>query len=508
MIGEISVFQLGMIGIAGLTLGTAVIALSELPARWLPLVLVAAGIPCLAMILGDLERLFLGAVLLDIPLQLDVNLGYRPEAAALGAVGGLNVSITTVALIGLYALWLIRIVRGSTSSEQKSHHISLPMIAYVMIVAATLTISRDLTLSLYGFNILIHMILLYIYVSNNIRTHEDVRFIMSLLLIGMALEACFMIILASVGQEVRLAGIVGRVDVSRSTLGASSRIAGTAGSPNDTAAYVNLVLAPALCVLWTPLTRLHKMLALSASMVGVIALLLTLSRGAWISLGLALAIIGLGAWRRGWIRTPAVLSAAAAVGAVALAAQGTLATRLMSDDGGSAHSRVPLMDLAFRMIQDHPWLGIGLNNFAVAISDYATPDFGGEWLYTVHNVYLRIWAETGPGALLAFVTFLVMTMLSAWRCWRSSDPVISPLALGFMAGLAGFVLHMNVDVFNGRLPDQLFWLIAGLIAAMTVIQRAARDAWTSTPHAPSADPQSAPSVVGPTARFSINRGLA
>jgi hypothetical protein len=39
-----------------------------------------------------------------------------------------------------------------------------------------------------------------------------------------------------------------------------------------------------------------------------------------------------------------------------------------------------------------------------------------------------------------------------------------------MAGLAGEMLHMNVEVCRGRPLNQLLWVLAGLIAAMTCME--------------------------------------
>ena len=84
----------------------------------------------------------------------------------------------------------------------------------------------------------------------------------------------------------------------------------------------------------------------------------------------------------------------------------------------------------------------------------------------MHNKYLLVWAETGIGGLLAFMGFLVVTLSRLWKCWKLHDPLLSPLALGFMAGILGMMVHMLVDVYSGRAVVQAFWLIAGLAMVM------------------------------------------
>src|SRR5215469_977072 len=64
--------------------------------------------PFLALTSAAAQRVLLAIVILDIPLQFGIHLFYREEDAALGALGGLNISATTFALAGLYLSWLIR----------------------------------------------------------------------------------------------------------------------------------------------------------------------------------------------------------------------------------------------------------------------------------------------------------------------------------------------------------------------------------------------------------------
>jgi O-antigen ligase len=171
--------------------------------------------------------------------------------------------------------------------------------------------------------------------------------------------------------------------------------------------------------------------------------------------------------------------------------------RLAAGENG----RGPLVDLAWHMIRDHPMLGVGINNFAALIRDYASPSGHGPWLYVVHNKYLGVWAETGIVGLIAFLWFLGETIGRGWWGMRASAQVeqasspgrnkpsgtriagvskanrergrrlnnrfFSPLILGFTAGIMGQTIHMFVDKFVGRSPTQLLWLAAALLIVMS-----------------------------------------
>jgi O-antigen ligase len=92
--------------------------------------------------------------------------------------------------------------------------------------------------------------------------------------------------------------------------------------------------------------------------------------------------------------------------------------------------------------------------------------FSGEFLYTVHNKYLLVWAETGIGGLIAFVWLLVATVRQGSKCWLSRDALFGPLALGCTAAVIGLMVQMNLDPFRSGAAIHLLWLLAGLVSVM------------------------------------------
>jgi putative inorganic carbon (HCO3(-)) transporter len=216
------------------------------------------------------------------------------------------------------------------------------------------------------------------------------------------------------------------------------------------------------------LGRAYKWLAVGLLGLGEVALILTFSRGAWIALVIAVGGIGLIVWhqRRFSFKVPIAIFAILML--LYLPFQDAISARLFGDDNGSAESRIPLMKLAYRIIEDNTVMGVGANNFTVAMQRYLTPEFrdGRTFLFAVHNKYLLVWAETGIGGLLAFIAFLLGSVRRGWQCWRFQDRLLSPLALGITAGIAGHMVHLTVDHFRSRPTQQLLWLLAGLLVAL------------------------------------------
>jgi len=453
-------------GVTGLVLGVCSIALPSVAPRWRALLVAAVLCPFLAMIIGDARRLFLAIIVLDIPFQVDIHLGFRPEIAELGGIGGLGVSLTTVSLVALYVLWLADILTRTT--EPPSWALlrrTLPLGLYVGFAALSATVATDAVLSMFEVFLLGQTFLLYFYVVARVQTREDLLFIFLVLLIGAVAESLIMIWVYLTSQQISFAGMSTQV-AAQYTEGPQLRPGGTIGSPNVAAAYLCLLMAPALSFLLTRLRGFYKLLASLAFGLGSIALILTLSRGGWIAFALSITVLCFVAWRRRWLSPSLLLSLLVMIILGVLLFRDTIALRVLKYDRGAAYGRIPLMKLAFHMIADNPVLGVGANNFGAVIDQYATPDITHEWLYTVHNKYLLVWAETGFGGLLAFVTFLLSTVRRGGQCSKANDRLLSPLALGLTGGIVGEMAHMFVEILNGRPPVQLLWLVAALITVM------------------------------------------
>jgi len=411
------------------------------------------------MIVGNVRKLLLAIIILDIPFRLDIHLGYRTELTELGALGGWVISVTTVCLAVLYALWLGELLARVKPRSGPLLRTSLPPASYLVFVALSLVVARDVTLSMFEVFLLLQMFLLYVYVAGTVQTRQDVLFIVTILFIGLVLESLVMIGLRYVGHSFSIAGMFARIDPGK-------RVGGTVGSPINAASYLSLLLVPAISFLLTRLGRCYKWLAVLAFSLGGVALVLTLSRGGWVAFVLSIMILCFFAWRRGWLSLSIPFVALAVAVLLSLLFGDVILSRLFGYDMGSAQSRIPLMKLAFRVIKDNPVRGVGANNFPIIMKQYVTPEFGGAWLYSTHNKYLLVWVETGIGGFIAFIWFLLAALRRGWQCWKFGDRFLAPLALGFMAVIAGQMVHMLIDVFRSRSEMQLLWLIAGLISAM------------------------------------------
>lgn len=427
--------------------------------------------PFAALRTKSVQQALLAVVVLDIPLQLGTHLFYREADAASGALAGLSISLTTLALLGLYAAWLIRTLEERGQKTRAVPQRNWALLCYLGFSALSLLVARDARLSVFELFFLLQMYLVFLYVGRFVRTREDVLFVVSWLLAGCLIEGALM---AALGIANASSGTLGplhiRVDHERGS--EFTRVGGTIGSPNEAGAYLSVMLSLAVSLLFADIARTYKWLAAAALAFGGAALIFTFSRGAWTAFVLAMMLFFFSLGQRRGVSFKALIPIAAILLLLYLPFYSEINARLFSDDNGSAESRVPLMKLAFRMIADNPILGVGSNNFSAAMDDYVTSEFRNGFLYTVHNKYLLVWAEIGPGGLLAYLAFFIGILRMGRACWKQRDPFFSVLALGLTVAIIGNMVHQSVDILQDRAMTQLLWLIAGLIVAIHGILRA------------------------------------
>lgn len=459
-----TMIPIGLSLLLGMVIGTFLLWAESLPLRYIALVLAAAAVVTVALVTGEVRRLILTAVLLDIPFSIDTNLFYNTGLASFGAIGGLSISITLVGLLMLYALWLADWLVGQ---RYRAAPVTRPWVswsvwplAYIALVWVSMIMAENVLLATFEVVLLTQMLLLFIYVVAHTQTRQDVYFILIVLVAGLLIEGVLIVMVMGLGRSIDL--FVTNVDYDR------GRAGGTMGSPIIAAGYLYLLLAPTLTLLIARINRRLNWLAAAAFVLGSMALILTFSRAGWFAFFFSCGTVAFFCIRRGWLPSWVTFLWVGAVTILIILYQDAILTRLLSDDGGSAAARVPLMKMAWSMIQANP-LGVGANNYAIHLHDFALADRAGVWLYTVHNKYLLIWAETGLLSLLAFVGFLLITLKRGWRAWLQKDRIFSPLALGLAVAIIGNMIHMMVDIFHSREVVALLWLNAALITSISCI---------------------------------------
>lgn len=242
------------------------------------------------------------------------------------------------------------------------------------------------------------------------------------------------------------------------------RMYSTLENPNLCAGYLLMMigLIGARGLLET--RRRRKWIQLSVAAVLVLCLLLTYSRGAWVSLGVMAAVLAILYDRRIWLvflLVPVVL----------LVYHGQITERFLSLFSGEDTStilRFALWESTAAMIGDNPLFGVGWGAYFKAYPAYNF--FVGDpevIIFHAHNMYLSILAEIGiPGGLFYFLLFFGHLAVSIRLYKKGEDPFSRAVGLGSAAAMAGMAVYGVGDyVLFSRAVSIIFWSLAALSMA-------------------------------------------
>jgi len=184
------------------------------------------------------------------------------------------------------------------------------------------------------------------------------------------------------------------------------------------------------------------------AVMNVALMLVVQTRGSFLGI-VAGAVVIAPLWlRRAGLSRPvlvrfALATAVAAAALVVMLVATPLGGRLLDIGRGiGLRDRVLLYQSAFQMFLDHPFLGVGFENFAVAYPRYQQ----AEWFAvagmnttntSAHDWLLHVAATTGIVGLLANLALLAAFAVHAWRRARDADAAGLLVALAAIAAFYG-----------------------------------------------------------------------
>ena len=333
-------------------------------------------------------------------------------------------------------------------------------------------------------------LVLYLLVTNAVRTSDMLRAIVWALLIAGAIMGA-----VSVWQELThtyrtVFGGLGQVNVGDAAIDGGQvrpRLSGPIGEKNRYA-QVLLVLLP--LALWAARYERQALLRLAALGCGGFALcgtVLTFSRGGFVALvALVLAMLASGLLRL----RHALALVLAFVAMVTIVFPGYVARLQTLQNADTAASQTSGADGAIRgratenlaalhAFADHPLLGVGPGEFFARESTAYANALNLRFLDTrrrAHNLYLEMAADTGLVGLLVFLTIVAATLVGLWRIAKSRDARGDPVRAALARALALSIFAYLVSaVFLQLAYQRYFWFLIALAnSAIWVLAREAR----------------------------------
>ncbi|MBI1257815.1 MAG: hypothetical protein GC204_10125 [Chloroflexi bacterium] len=196
-----------------------------------------------------------------------------------------------------------------------------------------------------------------------------------------------------------------------------------------------------------------------------VVMLLTGSRGGWVSLGAgALVFVGLQLARD--VRLQRIVRRYAVpllIGLLVVGAVGVLTLLRLSADPGHSSGDFLRFDLwkgALQVARDHVFFGVGPGLFGQAYRLYRDPTYIDNRLGTAHNFYLNSLAENGVIPMLIALLIGALLLRAWWKQWRDAEtPLRQAHLAGAFAALVGFGVQSFFDTFTGLPLVLLGWLL-------------------------------------------------
>lgn len=346
--------------------------------------------------------------------------------------------------------------------------LGVPILLFMLVALVSILQFNDLHAGLDTLFLISSYILFFYLVVNNFRSFRDIRlFIFTLIAVG-AVLSLYGIYQYLVGFQ-ELAKYISKMSVS---VDIPSRVFTIFISPNHLAGFLIMIIPLAFVLTLNTKKSWKKIAVLTALILMLDCVFLTYSRGGWISLGLVIAVIGVGYTsikRKDALINLALVAILVMITAFSINAIGnTLSphsasyTPLSTSQSVlSAQGRFMLWKGAMRIIETHPLRGMGLGAFA---SVYPFFQYGGLYSKHVHNVYLEVFAETGILGISSFLTVFFLILLNGVRLAKKKQAVLNELGIALLAGSLGFMVHSLVDFeWSMAAAGLLFWGISGLV---------------------------------------------
>jgi O-antigen ligase len=238
----------------------------------------------------------------------------------------------------------------------------------------------------------------------------------------------------------------------------AGRTSGAFGVPNSQAAMLLLLLPIAIGRAIEPATTgLRRVLAVLLTLIFLFGLYLTISRGAWLSLALAVALWPLLMPNRSWrfrLGLAAVaLSVSVLVGVALYHAVPSVRSRLVALVVDRGETTRPIMwRAAWSLFREQPVLGSGAGSYNTLFERYRPSGFRDEPQWA-HNDYLNTLSDYGVVGFGLLAGGFLWAIGRALRAGRLRERRARAITIG----LVGFALSLAID-FHLKIPALAMFL--------------------------------------------------
>jgi putative inorganic carbon (HCO3(-)) transporter len=169
---------------------------------------------------------------------------------------------------------------------------------------------------------------------------------------------------------------------------------------------------------WPTLSKKYRGFLLVSSILMILVLILTQSRGGWLTFFILLVILPVFRWRHGWIGL-IIFGCGFIILNYQFGFKHVLDLLIASKTLQSLDGRIEVWSRAIYMIKDFSWTGIGFGLFGdVADQMYPFIQFPPGTIVHAHNLFLQIALDLGIPGLIAWLGTWLLVLYAGWRLYR------------------------------------------------------------------------------------------
>ena len=252
----------------------------------------------------------------------------------------------------------------------------------------------------------------------------------------------------------------------------ADRLTSTFGCPNHLAGYMEMALPLLLSLFLLGLGPGVALILGYSALLLLAALMLSLSRGGWISTLLSLsfmagALLASPSFRRKKLLGAIIVGSLvlALIALVSTPVVDRVKTAMEKEEEASFYSRVVAWGGVVDMIADYPLTGIGPGNFKTVFTQYQPPGLRSHFTMA-HNDYLHFLSETGLLLIPVIIWMIIALYRKGFNKLKNRSRLVRATTLGAMTGITGILCHSITD-FNLHIPANaiLFTVLAAIVVA-------------------------------------------
>jgi O-antigen ligase len=374
-----------------------------------------------------------------------------------------SLSLTGTSIVAfILGLMLVAALLEGTRQFIIEIPITLFFMAYLGVCALSMVNTTDRTLSLLAMSKEAEMLIIFLILVNTIQDKSSLRSFLRGLFAAFAIECIIFVIQNMVGFSFDVLGnrkFVGATDVESGYIGSQR---GTFDAAPAVAALYFSLLSQILIGFYLCRERFKLMLTpVLGVILGVGCLALGAKRApmSGFVLGMVTTCLLLARYSPREFRKVGKIAAAVLIPVIVFAP--VLLLRAEANHESAYEERMNLTRVAWEMWRAHPVIGVGVGTYDTVKRMYLPEDWVG-WLYTVHNNYLMVIAETGALGLGMLILFYLVVLRKTYQGIEKVSAEYRPMQICLIGALVAIYWEMYWDIFDSKQQEYMLWTVVAL----------------------------------------------